>query len=51
MVDRELMRRRLALLNDALADLRRYRSRYDAATLANELPDLEQFAAIAATWP
>ncbi|MCA8978086.1 MAG: DUF86 domain-containing protein [Planctomycetes bacterium] len=34
MVDRETIRRRLALLQDALADLRRYRTRFDAAALA-----------------
>ena len=33
MVDQETLRRRLALLQDALADLRRYRSRFDARTL------------------
>ena len=32
MVDRETLRRRLALMQDALADLRRYKSRYDVAT-------------------
>jgi uncharacterized protein YutE (UPF0331/DUF86 family) len=29
MVDREVVRRRLSLLQDALADLRRYRTKYD----------------------
>ena len=33
MVDRESLRRRLSLLQDVLADLRRYRAKYDAATL------------------
>src|SRR5262245_12464841 len=36
MVERELIRRRLALLQDALADLRRYRAKYDAATLKGD---------------
>jgi uncharacterized protein YutE (UPF0331/DUF86 family) len=34
MVAGETIRRRLALLQDALSDLRRYRSRYDAVALA-----------------
>jgi uncharacterized protein YutE (UPF0331/DUF86 family) len=34
MVDRETIRRRLSILQDALADLRRYRAKYDAAALA-----------------
>ena len=33
MVDREVVRRRLALLQDALADLRRYRAKYDRQAL------------------
>lgn len=36
MVERDLVRRRLALLQDALADLRRYRAKYDAAKLASD---------------
>jgi uncharacterized protein YutE (UPF0331/DUF86 family) len=34
MVDPKTIQRRLAVLQDALSDLRRYRSRFDAATLA-----------------
>lgn len=33
MVEPDVIRRRLALLQDALADLRRYRDRFDAAAL------------------
>lgn len=36
MVDPETMRRRLALLADALADLRRYRDRFDADALRRD---------------
>jgi uncharacterized protein YutE (UPF0331/DUF86 family) len=36
MVEPETIRRRLALLQDALADLRRYRDRYDAAALTSD---------------
>jgi len=36
MVDQETLRRRLALLLDALADLRRYRVRFDAAALQTD---------------
>lgn len=36
MVDRETLRRRLTILRDALADLRRYRAKYDAAALATD---------------
>lgn len=36
MVDPETMRRRLALLRDALADLRRYRDRFDADALRRD---------------
>ncbi|MFN9274611.1 MAG: type VII toxin-antitoxin system HepT family RNase toxin [Planctomycetota bacterium] len=36
MVDPEAMRRRLALLRDALADLRRYRDRVDADALRRD---------------
>jgi len=36
MVDPEAMRRRLALLRDALADLRRYRDRFDADALRRD---------------
>lgn len=90
MVDPATVRRRLSLLQDALADLRRYRTRFDAAalradrdaqhmvlhalyvaaqaaidlalhaagdseqpvaaTLANELTDLERYAVVASTW-
>jgi uncharacterized protein YutE (UPF0331/DUF86 family) len=36
MVDQETIRRRLAVLMDALSDLRRYRDRFDAATLISD---------------
>ena len=36
MVDPETLRRRLALLRDALADLRRYRDRFDAEALRRD---------------
>lgn len=36
MVDHETIRRRLVILQDALADLRRYRAKYDAATLIRD---------------
>ena len=36
MVDQETLRRRLALLQDALADLRRYRAKYDANALRTD---------------
>lgn len=36
MVERETILRRLALLQDALADLRRYRARFDAASLTSD---------------
>lgn len=36
MVEPETIRRRLALLQDALADLRRYRSKYDAKALGTD---------------
>lgn len=36
MVDRETIRRRLAVLQDALADLRRYRGKYDAHALTRD---------------
>ncbi len=36
MVDPDTIRRRLAVLQDALADLRRYRARFDAAALASD---------------
>ncbi len=36
MVDPETIRRRLGLLQDALADLRRYRGKYDAKAIATD---------------
>lgn len=36
MVERETLLRRLSLLQDALADLRRYRARFSAADLEND---------------
>ena len=36
MVGRDVLRRRLAVLQDALADLRRYRSRFDASALRSD---------------
>lgn len=36
MVDRDTLRRRLAVLQDALSDLRRYRAKYDASTLRSD---------------
>ncbi|MEO6597459.1 MAG: DUF86 domain-containing protein [Planctomycetota bacterium] len=36
MVDPDTIRKRLALLQDALSDLRRYRTKYDAKTLMSD---------------
>lgn len=36
MVDRETLRRRLGVLQDALSDLRRYRAKYDTATVQRD---------------